>query len=68
MAKLSFDTDKCKGCGLCVAVCPKKILYLEEDRLNNKGYNPVAVTDETLCIACGSCYRMCPDCIITVEK
>ena len=28
MAKLTFKTDKCKGCGLCVDVCPKKVLTL----------------------------------------
>ena len=28
MAKLTFKTDKCKGCGLCVDVCPKKVLIL----------------------------------------
>ena len=28
MAKLTFKTDLCKGCGLCVDACPKKILAL----------------------------------------
>ncbi|MBQ4473089.1 MAG: 4Fe-4S binding protein, partial [Lachnospiraceae bacterium] len=23
MAKLTFRTDECKGCGLCVDACPK---------------------------------------------
>ncbi len=23
MAKITFSTDLCKGCGLCVAACPK---------------------------------------------
>ena len=23
MAKLTFKTDNCKGCGLCVDACPK---------------------------------------------
>ena len=28
MAKgqVSFNQDRCKGCGLCVAACPKKIV------------------------------------------
>ena len=26
MAKVTFNTDFCKGCGLCVEVCPRKIL------------------------------------------
>ena len=27
---LTFRTERCKGCGLCIGVCPKKILALEE--------------------------------------
>ncbi len=68
MAKLSILTDRCKGCGLCVAYCPKKILTLNGEELNSSGYTPVTVTDMAACIACGSCYRICPDCVITIEK
>ena len=31
MAKLTFREDVCKGCGLCVSVCPKKILALSRN-------------------------------------
>ena len=68
MAKLTFNTDNCKGCGLCVAACPKKILAIDESRLNEKGYSPATMTDQEKCIACAFCARMCPDCVITVEK
>lgn len=68
MAKLTFKTDLCKGCGLCVNACPKKILTLSKGKINKKGHNPVEVTDESLCIGCAFCATMCPDCIITVEK
>ena len=30
MAKVSFQEDLCKGCGLCVYACPKKILVLDK--------------------------------------
>ena len=36
MAKLTFKTDMCKGCGLCVDVCPKKVLILAKDKINKK--------------------------------
>ena len=68
MAKVTFNEDICKGCGLCVEVCPKKILKIDEKRLNSKGYNPAVMTDQAACIACAVCAKMCPDCVITVEK
>ncbi|OFI06839.1 ferredoxin-3 [Clostridium acetireducens DSM 10703] len=69
MPKVTFNEDKCKGCGHCIAVCPKKIISFAE-KLNAKGYHPAVVTEEKMkeCIGCASCARMCPDCVITVEK
>ena len=68
MAKLTFKTDNCKGCGLCVDVCPKHVLQLAADKINKKGYSPAEMTDQSQCIGCAFCATMCPDCIITVEK
>lgn len=68
MAKVTFDDDLCKGCGLCVAVCPKKILQLDQDRLNSRGYHPASCIDQSLCIGCAFCAVQCPDSVITVEK
>lgn len=69
MPKVTFRQDRCKGCGNCIAVCPKKIINFSEG-LNVKGYHPVEITTEDMekCIACASCARMCPDCVIVVEK
>lgn len=68
MAKVTFLTDRCKGCGLCVVACPKKIVALSADKINVKGYHPAELTDADACIGCASCAKMCPDCVITVEK
>jgi 2-oxoglutarate ferredoxin oxidoreductase subunit delta len=68
MAKVTFDEALCKGCGLCVGACPKKIVALAGDRLNVKGYHPAAVAEMDKCIGCAFCATMCPDCVITVEK
>ncbi len=68
MARLTFREDLCKGCGLCVAACPKKILALSKTRLNRKGHAPIECTDESQCVGCASCAIMCPDCVITVER
>ena len=68
MAKVSFNTDECKGCGLCVDACPKKILVLAEDKINKKGHHPAECINMEECIGCASCGLMCPDCVITVER
>lgn len=68
MAKLTFKTDECKGCGLCVDACPKHILRLSKETINKKGHHPAECADQEACIGCASCAMMCPDCIIKVEK
>ena len=68
MNKLTFRTERCKGCGLCTDVCPKKILVLDTSTLNGKGYHPAIIIDQGKCIACAMCATMCPDCVIKVEK
>lgn len=67
MAKVTFSTEKCKGCGLCILACPKKIVALSSE-INAKGYHPAECTQPEACIGCAFCARMCPDCVITVEK
>lgn len=66
--RVSFKEDLCKGCNLCVTVCPVKILELDKSKLNAKGYHPAGVIDNEKCIACQNCALMCPDLVITVER
>lgn len=68
MVKLTIDENRCKGCGLCVRACPKKIMALSKTKLNEKGYHPAELIDPASCIACASCARTCPDAVITIEK
>ncbi|WMJ22782.1 4Fe-4S binding protein [Paludicola sp. MB14-C6] len=68
MGKLTIDYEKCKGCSMCVVACPKKILEINKNKLNLKGYNPVDIIDREKCISCAMCATMCPDCVITIEN
>ncbi len=68
MAKTTINELICKGCGLCVSVCPKKLLALDLKRLNPKGYNPAVVDDMEKCIGCAMCGIICPESAITVER
>ena len=67
MVKLEIDASRCKGCGLCVHVCPKQILRLA-DEVTEKGYHISTMTDIASCIACASCATMCPDACIQIWK
>lgn len=58
---LKIIETRCKGCGICVEFCPKKVLGLNE-------IEKVQVLNEGDCIACRQCELRCPDYAIFVEK
>ncbi len=61
------DNEKCKGCGLCVAACPTKVIGLHPD-VNGKGYHYAYMKEPEACIGCASCATVCPDSVISVYK
>lgn len=61
-----IDTDRCKGCELCIIHCSRKVLG-KTKALNKIGYNAAVVVDPDKCTACGFCYIMCPDNAITIK-
>ena len=72
MAKIKgtvvVDTERCKGCNLCVVACPLNVLALASKEVNKRGYTFVQTVLEDTCIGCASCALMCPDCVIEVER
>ena len=68
MAKVTFDENRCKGCELSTTVCPVKIVIMDKEKINVKGYHPATVREMNKCTGCASCARMCPDVVITVER
>lgn len=57
----------CKGCGLCVAKCPVKVISFSKSKL---GYlsTPSVEIDNQGCIGCGICEINCPDCALKLLK
>ena len=63
---LDIATDRCKGCELCIGVCPHHVLALDESVVNALGYHPVELTDPAGCTSCVICARICPDTVFAV--
>jgi len=55
-----INLDWCKGCGICVEFCPKKVLELDAD-------DKVKVARPQDCICCRLCELRCPDLAIEIE-
>ena len=71
MAKLKgaivVDTERCKGCQLCIIACSQKVIALA-NKVNLHGYPYVEAVNEEACVGCASCGIVCPDGCITVYR
>jgi 2-oxoglutarate ferredoxin oxidoreductase subunit delta len=65
--KIVIDRELCKGCELCIAFCPQKLIVLSE-RLNAAGYLPAAFKESDECTGCSSCAIVCPEVAIEVYR
>ena len=54
-----IERSWCKGCGICVAFCPKQVLELDTE-------GKVSVARPQDCICCQMCELRCPDLAIEV--
>ncbi|MBN1426822.1 MAG: 4Fe-4S binding protein [Anaerolineae bacterium] len=71
MAKgtIIIEQDRCKGCALCLSVCPQSLIGMTDDILNVRGYHPARLVDsEGRCTGCAICAVICPDVCITVYR
>ena len=67
-----IDESLCKGCGLCIDVCPKDLITTARE-LNLKGYYPAQFSDgqgghPEQCTGCALCALVCPDIAIEVYR
>lgn len=64
---ITVDTERCKGCALCVTACPKDAISMAK-QVNLNGYNFVEMVNQDSCTGCASCAIVCPDACITVYR
>ena len=69
MAKFEIEINEaaCKGCGICVTVCPSETLEIRE-KFNQSGYYCPEPVNMEECTGCGACAKLCPDFAVTVYK
>ena len=61
LKELQINREWCKGCGICVAFCPKQVLEMDH-------FDKAVVVRKEDCIACQLCELRCPDLAITMLK
>ena len=61
------DKEGCKGCGICVDVCPQNVLGLNIE-VNSRGYHYSYMKNPDACIGCSNCGVVCPDTCLTIYR
>jgi nitroreductase/Pyruvate/2-oxoacid:ferredoxin oxidoreductase delta subunit len=56
MVQNYFDLAKCDRCAICMAVCPVRIIAMDE----KTRYPSVSETSVPACVRCGHCEAVCP--------
>jgi len=64
--EIIVDTERCKGCEVCVPVCPEQVIAMAK-HVNRKGYHYAEPIND-LCTGCTNCAVVCPDGAITVYR
>lgn len=65
--RVIIDLVRCKGCGLCVEICPKNVFTIT-GVAPGTGYSLVEPRGEENCTACTRCVIFCPDIAIEVKE
>ena len=63
---IHIDEELCKGCDICVAFCPTKVLAISKT-INKQGYYPPVVEQLDECHGCRLCELLCPEFAIFIR-
>lgn len=58
--RLKIDTERCIGCGTCIAVCPTGVFEMREGKS--------VIAHPGACIGCKACILNCPESAISLKK
>jgi 2-oxoglutarate ferredoxin oxidoreductase subunit delta len=64
---IKIDSEHCKGCELCVAVCPKQVLAMSNS-MNSRGQHGAEVVQPEECKGCLQCTDVCPEAAIQIDQ
>ena len=66
---LTLDEDRCVGCGICEAICPKEVPKLSPPvtRDGKLVQKPCIDLEADKCVFCGECIDLCPTNAIRME-
>jgi len=67
LASVLIDKRLCKGCGICIEFCPKKVLVMS-DEMDERGIRTPHARREQDCSLCGLCELYCPDFAICARR
>lgn len=65
--EIVIDRELCKGCEICVTICPKHVLKMS-DNPTDKGIHVPEVENIDKCTSCLNCQFYCPDFAIYVKN
>ena len=63
--RIVINADWCKGCYICVSVCPRDVLTIDRSEWTGS-HHPIVVTAVERCGVCRNCELLCPDLAIEV--
>jgi 2-oxoglutarate ferredoxin oxidoreductase subunit delta len=65
--KIVINEELCKGCGICISLCPLKNLGKSRELTSRGIYLPVEINEDK-CTGCRICEHYCPDLAIYIVK
>ncbi len=67
MPEIAVNQQWCKGCYICVNVCPHQVLEIDQETFVH-GFHPVVAARPEDCTVCRQCELLCPDLAISVTE